>query len=222
MAGDTPQGEPARPGCGMPPILDLAFDTDTLHALRAEVRTYARQAGLPDRRAGDVVWPFTNWRPTPSATARDQDGYEYGTWLEHCTARLTTAVRWPPEIRPDRERSLLAASLPRWEGLRPDRNELVACQARPRPVGCATSRRPDTGPVRSSRYSRHGHLRPAFLKPRAPVRPVRGLDQHCAYRFEGLPAGRWTEQNLDDGARGQVRLQGVGTLPAEWSWRSAS
>jgi anti-sigma regulatory factor (Ser/Thr protein kinase) len=39
----------------MPPILDLAFDTDTLHALRAEVRTYARQAGLPDRRAGDVV-----------------------------------------------------------------------------------------------------------------------------------------------------------------------
>jgi anti-sigma regulatory factor (Ser/Thr protein kinase) len=51
---DTRQGEPAGPG-GVPPILDLAFDSDTLHALRAEVRSYARGAGLPDGRAGDVV-----------------------------------------------------------------------------------------------------------------------------------------------------------------------
>jgi hypothetical protein len=90
-----------------------------------------------------------------------------GIRLEHCTARLTTEVRRPAQIRPrpDRERHPLAASLPRWDGLRPERNELVARQARPRPVGRARSRRPDAGPVRSSRYSRHGHLRSAFLSP---------------------------------------------------------
>lgn len=37
------------------PILDLAFDSGTLHEVRATVRTQTRQAGLPDDRAVDVV-----------------------------------------------------------------------------------------------------------------------------------------------------------------------
>jgi anti-sigma regulatory factor (Ser/Thr protein kinase) len=39
----------------VPPILDLAFDSGTLHEVRAKVRTQTRQAGLPDDRAVDVV-----------------------------------------------------------------------------------------------------------------------------------------------------------------------
>lgn len=38
-----------------PPVLDLAFDSDTLHVLRFEVRARARRAGLPDDRTEDVV-----------------------------------------------------------------------------------------------------------------------------------------------------------------------
>jgi anti-sigma regulatory factor (Ser/Thr protein kinase) len=46
-------GEPAgdRPA----PVLDLTFDSGSLSELRAGVRTYARQAGLPERRAEDMV-----------------------------------------------------------------------------------------------------------------------------------------------------------------------
>jgi two-component sensor histidine kinase len=55
MTGDTPQVEGTGPGGAGPPILDLGFDADTLHALRAEVHAHARQAGLPADLAGDVV-----------------------------------------------------------------------------------------------------------------------------------------------------------------------
>jgi anti-sigma regulatory factor (Ser/Thr protein kinase) len=37
------------------PVLDLAFDSGTLNALRAGVNAIARQAGLPEARAEDVV-----------------------------------------------------------------------------------------------------------------------------------------------------------------------
>src|ERR1700722_14945929 len=37
------------------PVLDLAFDSGTLHALRAGVKAHACQAGLPEARAEDVV-----------------------------------------------------------------------------------------------------------------------------------------------------------------------
>jgi len=49
MADDHPAGEP------LVPVLDLAFDSGTLHALRAGVKAHACQAGLPEARAEDVV-----------------------------------------------------------------------------------------------------------------------------------------------------------------------
>ena len=49
MADDHPAGE-----LGVP-VLDLAFDSGTLDALRAGVRAHACQAGLPEDRAEDVV-----------------------------------------------------------------------------------------------------------------------------------------------------------------------
>jgi two-component sensor histidine kinase len=49
MAEDHPAGAPGVP------ILDLAFDSGTLHALRAGVKAHAREAGLPEARAEDVV-----------------------------------------------------------------------------------------------------------------------------------------------------------------------
>lgn len=69
MADDIPLGGPAGPGSkagqagpafsmadgGGPPELDLRFDSGTLYALRAEVQARARQAGLPEIRAVDVV-----------------------------------------------------------------------------------------------------------------------------------------------------------------------
>ena len=69
MSYDGPLGEPAGPAGqpgqagstfsriagGVPPVLDLAFDSGTLHVLRAEVRAQARRAGLSEGRAGDVV-----------------------------------------------------------------------------------------------------------------------------------------------------------------------
>jgi anti-sigma regulatory factor (Ser/Thr protein kinase) len=69
MSHDGPLGEPAGPAGqpgqagstfsttegGVPPVLDLAFDSGTLHVLRTEVRARARQAGLSEDRAGDVV-----------------------------------------------------------------------------------------------------------------------------------------------------------------------
>jgi anti-sigma regulatory factor (Ser/Thr protein kinase) len=49
MADDQPAGEPVVP------VLDLAFDSGTLHALRAGVKAHACEAGLPEARAEDVV-----------------------------------------------------------------------------------------------------------------------------------------------------------------------
>jgi anti-sigma regulatory factor (Ser/Thr protein kinase) len=49
MADDHPAGEPGVP------VLDLAFDSGTLDALRAGVKAHACQAGLPEDRAEDVV-----------------------------------------------------------------------------------------------------------------------------------------------------------------------
>ena len=49
MADDHPAGEPVVP------VLDLAFDSGTLDALRAGVKAHACQAGLPEDRAEDVV-----------------------------------------------------------------------------------------------------------------------------------------------------------------------
>ncbi|MGH3205646.1 MAG: ATP-binding protein [Streptosporangiaceae bacterium] len=49
MADDHPAGEPGVP------VLDLAFDSGTLHELRAGVKDHACQAGLPEDRAEDVV-----------------------------------------------------------------------------------------------------------------------------------------------------------------------
>lgn len=68
MSDDGPVGELARPARwpaqdgaaftragGIPPVLDLPFDSGLLRVLRAEVRAQAGQAGLPEDRAGDVV-----------------------------------------------------------------------------------------------------------------------------------------------------------------------
>lgn len=68
MADDIPLGGPAGPGRkagqagpafsmadGVSPQLDLTFDSGTLPVLRAEVQARARQAGLPESRAVDVV-----------------------------------------------------------------------------------------------------------------------------------------------------------------------
>ena len=49
MAEDHSAGEPGVP------ILDLTFDSGTLHALRAGVKAHACEAGLPEARAEDVV-----------------------------------------------------------------------------------------------------------------------------------------------------------------------
>ena len=49
MADHHPAGEPGVP------VLDLAFDSGTLTALRAGVKAQACEAGLPEARAEDVV-----------------------------------------------------------------------------------------------------------------------------------------------------------------------
>jgi anti-sigma regulatory factor (Ser/Thr protein kinase) len=49
MAYDHPAGEPSVP------VLDLAFDSGTLGALRAGVKAHACEAGLPEARAEDLV-----------------------------------------------------------------------------------------------------------------------------------------------------------------------
>jgi anti-sigma regulatory factor (Ser/Thr protein kinase) len=49
MADDHPAGDLTAP------VLDLAFDSGTLDALRAGVKAHACQAGLPENRAEDVV-----------------------------------------------------------------------------------------------------------------------------------------------------------------------
>jgi anti-sigma regulatory factor (Ser/Thr protein kinase) len=40
---------------GVPPLVDLSFDPDTLHAARARMRACADDAGLPEDQAGNVV-----------------------------------------------------------------------------------------------------------------------------------------------------------------------
>jgi anti-anti-sigma factor len=52
---DQALGRTLVPPADVTPVLDLAFDSNTLHVLRAEVRARARQAGLPEARAQDVV-----------------------------------------------------------------------------------------------------------------------------------------------------------------------
>jgi anti-sigma regulatory factor (Ser/Thr protein kinase) len=67
MSGD-PRGRRQPPGNGAPdgagrgargggdtPLLDQAFDGDSLYALRAAVAAHAAQAGLPQDRADDLV-----------------------------------------------------------------------------------------------------------------------------------------------------------------------
>ncbi|MGH3205130.1 MAG: ATP-binding protein, partial [Streptosporangiaceae bacterium] len=49
MANDHPAG------VRVVPVLDLAFDSGTLDALRAGVKLHACEAGLPENRAEDVV-----------------------------------------------------------------------------------------------------------------------------------------------------------------------
>jgi anti-sigma regulatory factor (Ser/Thr protein kinase) len=53
MADDYPVREAPRDG--VPLLLDLVFDSGSLHILRAEVLAQAGQAGLSDDRAGEVV-----------------------------------------------------------------------------------------------------------------------------------------------------------------------
>ena len=68
MADGLHPGESAGPGDrvyrgwpgparvdGLPPILDLSFDTDTLHAARARIRACASRAGFGEDQAEDVV-----------------------------------------------------------------------------------------------------------------------------------------------------------------------
>ncbi len=63
MADDRAAGEPAGPADpapggaspGVPPVLDLAFDSGTLHVLRAQLRAHAGRAGLAEDRTADVV-----------------------------------------------------------------------------------------------------------------------------------------------------------------------
>jgi anti-sigma regulatory factor (Ser/Thr protein kinase) len=69
MTGDSPPAGPGRPagpgdlGDGsllaeagpVPPALDQAFDSGALYALRSAVQAHAVAAGMPERRADDVV-----------------------------------------------------------------------------------------------------------------------------------------------------------------------
>lgn len=65
MAEYMPPGGPAGAGQAAaafsvadgdsPPILDMTFDTGTLHTLRAEVQAQAHQAGFPDSRSAEMV-----------------------------------------------------------------------------------------------------------------------------------------------------------------------
>ncbi len=40
---------------GIPPVLDQAFDANTLYALRAAVQAHATQLGMPEARTDDLV-----------------------------------------------------------------------------------------------------------------------------------------------------------------------
>lgn len=55
--GGRLQGPGADTGGGQeqPPVLDQAFDADSLYTLRAAVAAHASQAGMPEGRVGDLV-----------------------------------------------------------------------------------------------------------------------------------------------------------------------
>lgn len=59
--GQWPAGRPQGPGAGtgggqeQPPVLDQAFNADSLYTLRAAVAAHAAQAGMPEGRVGDLV-----------------------------------------------------------------------------------------------------------------------------------------------------------------------
>jgi anti-anti-sigma factor len=59
--GESPGGRLQGPGAdtagerGQPPLLDQAFDADSLYTLRAAVAAHAAQAGMPEGRVGDLV-----------------------------------------------------------------------------------------------------------------------------------------------------------------------
>src|SRR5260370_16379451 len=53
-APGAPGPAPGAPGPAAP-VLDQAFDADSLYALRAAVAAHAAQAGLPQHRADDLV-----------------------------------------------------------------------------------------------------------------------------------------------------------------------
>lgn len=55
--GDADRAGPTfdSTGEGLTPDIDLAFDSGTLHVLRAEVQAHAYRAGMPEGRAGDMV-----------------------------------------------------------------------------------------------------------------------------------------------------------------------
>ena len=63
MTGEIRPGEPSGPAGlgadgtrgGIPPELDLAFDSGMLSLLRAQVHAHACRAGLPSDQAADVV-----------------------------------------------------------------------------------------------------------------------------------------------------------------------
>lgn len=63
MTGENHLGKPANPAGlgsdgtrgGVPPALDLAFDSGTLSVLRAQVHVHARRAALPGDQAADAV-----------------------------------------------------------------------------------------------------------------------------------------------------------------------
>lgn len=58
MPHDPHQQKPTpQPDAGgeVPPILDQGFDAGSLYTLRAAVAAHTTQAGMPERRAGDIV-----------------------------------------------------------------------------------------------------------------------------------------------------------------------
>src|SRR5690242_21944564 len=61
MTGEPPLADPASDGdallekADVTPALDQVFDSGTLYALRSAVQAHAFAAGMPERRADDVV-----------------------------------------------------------------------------------------------------------------------------------------------------------------------
>lgn len=53
--GSRLQGAGTGGGREQPPVLDQAFDADSLYVLRAAVAAHASQAGMPEGRVGDLV-----------------------------------------------------------------------------------------------------------------------------------------------------------------------